>query len=321
MESVPSAEESPMQPTENSQTATTAENSFTSLSITDPSYVPFVTSYSEIQTWRACQRKHHYAFGRKLSSKNKSVPLQIGTIGHALLEVYFKERDELGVKNAIHSTKEFFSKEMLENPHDYSSNALITSYEAAMSFILDDPFKDYKILEVEKLYVTPISSSIDLAMRVDLILESPEGRCVLVDHKFVGRPWDTPKLMMATQLDVYAGMLGHNGMVINDKMYNFVYHKTKTHAQESFTYNPAKVNNVLRETDMIAHLIARRLTNNSIETQSQLSLRSHEQSICGWCPFLDLCYGELTDDPKIVEAALGNLGPNEYGYREDTNGN
>lgn len=313
------------------QTVTPAENflflendtpTSSAPSVTKPDYAldTFLFSYSEVQTWKTCERKHYYAFFQKLAPHTKSHPLNLGTFGHAFVEAYYRAKlngaDSEQAYKAIHSAYKIIAEEQIDSPQNFS--ALTEAFKIVMMNLQHDPFHDHTVRAVEKTLYTPLTDDLTLASTIDLLLEPnlfvpdfPEY--LLVDHKFTGRKWNSAKLMMSTQLDIYAAALWYYGIFVKSKAYNFFDTKTGLNTQESFNTNVwPKQEEILTDLIESAVTIEHNIGDKYYEGEAN---RCFDSNSCNWCPFLNLCYSEMIQDEVKIEQARSVLIPNDYGYR------
>lgn len=274
----------------------------------------FVFSYSEAQTYKSCERKHYYSFFLKLATPAKSAPLQIGTMGHRLLEVYYKERQRgQSQDDAIKEVDAEFSHIMQRQTEEGNfSGATGTTISLVMRYLAQDPFLNHTVMAAETTYLVPVMDNLVLAMTPDLILDNGHDLTV-VDHKFTGRRWDTVKLMMSTQLDIYAAGLRAMGAPVTKKAYNFISTKDGTNLVEKFDSKPdLKTDTIL--TDLV--LTAENIRGNMVDRYPDgEAIRCLDAQTCSWCPFINLCYAEMTQDKDRIRQAKSLLVPNDYGYR------
>lgn len=324
MDVVQNAEDYPLTLSETSSlTATNAENSFPWNKELGgfSAESAFLVSYSEIQSYRQCQRRHYYSFFRKYQPAIQSGPIQLGNLGHKLLEIYYESRDnpdtsltEILEHIATYYTEQYMT--LIEN--HVRGSTLVGVYERVLDYITHDPFRRYDILDVEKTFVTPLTNEIGLAFTPDLVIQSREtGVVKVVDHKFVGKQWNSARLMMTTQLDVYAAALQYHNIYPVKKIYNFMGTTAPLlNPLEEFSLNEYKAVRILDELQRYAEKIYSMSLTES-DFQDRFATRILDPTVCQWCPFLDLCYGELTGNEKVIERAENLLIPNTYGYRKE----
>jgi hypothetical protein len=89
-------------------------------------------SFSELRSWRRCQRQHHYKYNRNIVKKSKSLPLYKGSVVHSCLETHYSGDDWKGAHKVF---KKEFSKLMEEEKAEYGDlpsevNRMVKGYIA-----------------------------------------------------------------------------------------------------------------------------------------------------------------------------------------------
>ncbi|WP_394847470.1 PD-(D/E)XK nuclease family protein [Pendulispora brunnea] len=148
-----------------------------------------IISTSEVRTFNSCRRKHHLAYRIRIRPVVKARPLQLGTISHVGLEVWWKT---VNLALAIDAMREHARRELEErgidtDPFDLAmAVALMTGYDARWRA------EPIEVLAVEAEFETDIidpttgAASLDyrLGGKIDAILRySADGRVLICEHK------------------------------------------------------------------------------------------------------------------------------------------
>lgn len=257
---------------------------------------PRTTSYSEVQSYLTCERRHYYGYGLKLRGKNVSDALERGTIIHAALAVYYLARRD-GMDHtsatilAYQNLNELASTSPAYDPMSLGIECmkLLSEYFA---FYGDE---DMEVLEVETEYLIPITDDFSLQVRVDLI-KRQAGQVIAVDHKVIYNFYSAKKVGIAAQLPLYLAGLRTAGMKVDGLEYNQIRHRGN--ATERFQRQPIKITpqrvvrtleEHLRASNRIASLRAK-----GLDEWQKVILRNEKE--CDNCPFTLLCEAELNGE-------------------------
>lgn len=145
-------------------------------------------SFSELKTWRRCQRMHHYKYVEKIQKRTKALPLYKGSVVHSCLEYHYKGKNW---KNAWKIFKEEFDKLFPEEKAVYGDlpsevARLMQGYTAYYKDEEWEVVKDKKgkpIVEREFRVRIPKTRVVVHGV-IDLIIQDEYGIWV-VDHKTV----------------------------------------------------------------------------------------------------------------------------------------
>ena len=190
-------------------------------------------SHSRVESALLCMRKDHYGYYLGLRRKKESDSLAIGTAGHACLEALYSTLLAQGKSAAAqrrawkHGVAAMWAKYhglVAEGYEDGASNRwtleeCLQHYERLEALVQNG----WRVLAVEKEFHVRWNDEGDtMNFKVDLIAANPQGKIVVVDHKFV---WDyySPKVVrLQPQLPKYIGMLRFLGYKIESGLYNMV---------------------------------------------------------------------------------------------------
>jgi len=271
-------------------------------------------SHSEVDSYLLCRRKHYYGYGMSLERISKSQSLATGTAGHRILEAFYahllsfgdtaeeqKENFDLGVQRA----QDVYQEIMDEGYEDTSNRAALHDmlfHEEWGYFANEFMIRNgWTVLAVEAefnlLYDKESQSSYPFV--VDMVVKDPEGRYVVIDHKFVYDFYTPAQTDLQPQIPKYIGALRAMNYEVVYGAYNMIRtRKLKTPEPENMTYfmilkpNTDRVLNTFMEQLGVAAEI-QALKELSLEEQSKRAYRTANKMVCQSCSFRDICSTEL----------------------------
>lgn len=268
-------------------------------------------SHSEVDSFLLCRRKHYYGYVKSYQRVRESSSLAMGSAGHRVLEVFYKTILDAGTTLADQAKAVTKATLAAKQEMDYLAREVeIPSNRANIFQTLNDfyfpnePFvaNGWLVQGVEKQFNLEYDAENNLQYPfvVDLIVVSPEGQTVVVDHKFVYDFYTYEASIMQPQIPKYIGALRALNYKIDYGMYNMV--RTRKMKESDFTSmchllavkpEPIRVKQVFMEQIGVANEIAR-LSSLSDEERDAVSFRVANKMVCQSCSFLDLCRTELT---------------------------
>jgi hypothetical protein len=268
---------------------------------------------------------HHPSY--HLEPRTLGIALSRGLIGHKALEIYYKAilNGKLEAE-AVKATEDFLQTRTLREIRigDGDKAKMITDlipiiqkYFVESQWVL----KRFNILGVENLVYAPLPDEpdIEFAGRIDLMLEEKrgltKGQVLPWDHKFTYNFWSAKALKMNAQISNYVWAARAMGMHSRGGIINMV--RYRTDAIESFRQEEVPTTSVVRKEFIANHTVAARQIVD-LKLQDKVGLeqgitRSTSKFNCEYCPFVDLCYTELTGQDVTV-MLKANFRPNSYGY-------
>jgi hypothetical protein len=271
-------------------------------------------SHSEVDSYLLCRRKHYYGYGLSLERISTSQSLATGTAGHRILEAFYAhlmslsdtakgqlENFDLGLERAYTVYRQI----MDEGYEDADNRAMLHDmlFHEEWGYFANEFMvrNGWRILAVEAefnlIYDTDTESSYPFV--VDMIVEDPEGRYVVIDHKFVYDFYTPAQTDLQPQIPKYIGALRALNYEIVYGAYNMVRtRKLKTPAPDSMNYfmilkpNTDRVLNTFMEQLGVAAEI-QALKELTIEEQSKRAYRTANKMVCQSCSFRDICSTEL----------------------------
>jgi hypothetical protein len=271
-------------------------------------------SHSEVDSYLLCRRKHYYGYGLSLERITTSQSLATGTAGHRILEAFYAhlmslsdtaegqlENFDLALQRA-HIVYDSIMDEGYTDANNRAELADILFHEEwgyfANEFIVRN---GWRVLAVEAefslTYDTDTQSSYPFV--VDMLVQDPDGRYVVIDHKFVYDFYTPGQTDLQPQIPKYIGALRAMGHEVAYGAYNMLRtRKLKTPAPDSMNYfmilkpNTDRVLNTFMEQLGVAAEI-QALKELTIEEQNKRAYRTANKMVCQSCSFRDICSTEL----------------------------
>jgi hypothetical protein len=271
-------------------------------------------SHSEVDSYLLCRRKHYYGYGLSLERISTSQSLATGTAGHRVLEAFYAHIMSLSdtaqgqLKNfdlGVERAREVYDEIIAEGYEDANNRATLHDmlFNEEYGYFANEFMvrNGWRILAVEAefslTYDTDTQSTYPFV--VDLIVEDPEGRFVVIDHKFVYDFYTPEQTDLQPQIPKYIGALRAMNHEIVYGAYNMVRtRKLKTPEPDNMTYfmilkpNTERVLNTFMEQLGVAAEI-QALKELPIEEQGKRAYRTANKMVCQSCSFRDICSTEL----------------------------
>lgn len=270
-------------------------------------------SHSEVDSYLLCRRKHYYGYGLSLQRVSESHSLAMGTAGHRILETFYKsigegfsaETQRKSFDTALAEAKVEYETILSEGYTDDPKKATLHDalFHDTYGYFAQEPFvqQGYEILAVEADFNLLYDESTDshYPFVVDLIVRDPDGKLVVVDHKFVYDFYTPEASDMQPQIPKYIGALRALGYEISHGAYNMVRtRKIKEPTPEQMNHilllkpNPTRVKSTFMEQIHVANEV-QALKTLPIEQQDERAYRVANKMVCQSCSFRDLCSTEL----------------------------
>ena len=268
-------------------------------------------SSSQAASYDTCQKLYELAHIDNLQPKERSEPLEKGSTGHKILEVW-----ALGIMAGKDSDTAL--QEGILAGFEYN-HALATKVVPLVTHWVNEVFPTlhWKILAVEHTFFLPVGTAEDervivYPFTVDLLVEVG-GYIVVVDHKFTQDAYDPNIIAMSPQLKRYVAGLRALGIKAHHGTYNFF--RTRDNmkvlderlVQRDDRANSAQI--VEAFTSQVAKM--KRIANHTGPY-----IRSAGSYTCKRCPMLKICVIETRgDDSSLVRQHDYEL--NTYTYNKD----
>lgn len=260
-------------------------------------------SHSEVDSYLLCRRKHYYGYTKSLQRVKESSSLAMGVAGHKVMEVFYtailnKSSFDEALKLATETCNELRKEVAIPSNRENIFDTLLNIYFPNEPLVKEG----WEILAVEKqfnLEYDPENQS-QYPFVVDLIAKSPEGKVVVIDHKFVYDFYNYEASIMQPQIPKYVGALRALNYKIDHGAYNMIRtRKMKESTAENMIQwldvkpEPERVRQVFVEQIAVATEI-QRIKELPEEQQDAGAYRVANKMVCQSCSFLDLCRTELT---------------------------
>lgn len=268
--------------------------------------------HSEVDTRNRCHRLWYYGYILELEPIQKSVPLSRGTLGHAALESYFLAKRDLDrdpTRSDIVLKSAAYTRLLEEVNKNLEYSEVLADVQRALTYFFEaDPFRNWTILEVEKVFMLKINDDLSVPIIVDLLIQDPHGDIWVVDNKFL---YDFPSGVeneILPQLALYTGVCRANGINVKRAAYSILRTRNLRNPTTDTMYKFEPVNltdmRVFRnfqEHAIVAEMCHNDKKNKTPEQISWEAVRIKQPKICNMCWASGLCLAELNDQqPELV---------------------
>lgn len=260
-------------------------------------------SHSEVDSYLLCRRKHYYGYTKSLQRVRESAALAMGSAGHKVLEVFYTNilnghSFAIALDDARATADEL--RTQVEIPAN-RANIFDTLFDI---YFPNEPLvnQGWEILAVEKKFNLEYDpdTQAQYPFVVDVIAKSPEGKVVVIDHKFVYDFYTYEASIMQPQIPKYIGALRALNHKIDYGAYNMIRtRKLKEPDFESMVSwldvkpEAQRVKQVFTEQIAVASDIML-IKGMSEEQQDAHAYRVANKMVCQSCSFLDICRTELS---------------------------
>lgn len=260
-------------------------------------------SHSEVDSYLLCRRKHYYGYTKSLQRVRESAALAMGTAGHKVLEVFYSAIVDGKDFDAALVEAKAIAAELAQEVEIPTNRANIFNTLFDMYFP-NEPFvkEGWTILAVEKEFALEYDEENQLSYPfvVDLIVQSPEGKTIVVDHKFVYDFYNYEASIMQPQIPKYIGALRALNYKIDHGMYNMI--RTRKLKEPDAT-SMCQLLDVKPEAERVKQVFTEQIAvANEIQdikaldetAQDARAYRVANKMVCQSCSFLDICRTELS---------------------------
>jgi hypothetical protein len=276
---------------------------------------PHSVSYSETSSYLLCQRKWEYGYGRSLKRVTESHSLAMGSGGHSILEAFYRvilaAGDELkpqqkAFDSALSAAREKYDQLVKEGYQDADNKATLESMLFEFYFP-NEPFvkEGWRILAVEKDFVidTVMDEETEETIRtpfvIDLIALDPNGKTVVIDHKFIYEFYSYEDARLQPQIPLYIAGLRGLGYRIDYGAYNMLRNRKikEPNLSQRVGWLELKPSTQRVQRTWIEQLdTAQQIIALSTLSESDRDTKMHRvanKMVCQSCSFKDLCMTEL----------------------------
>lgn len=277
-------------------------------------------SHSEVEGYLLCRRKHYYGYGLELQPRKVSAALSQGIAGHEVLEAFYAAILEFGPEGFNKAKGRAFNRfdELVENGSFVQDPKRADLNASLILYFENEPLvkEGWTILGVEQEFVLEYDNSdpenpLQFPFKVDVIAKDPDGKVVVVDHKFTYDFAQYADTALQPQIPKYIGALRGLNHKIDYGAYNqirtrkIVGTKSKLHPngvgptlEQSLSFLPIKPNGLRvsrtfqEQIDVANELQALKgLTPEELERRA---FRTANKMICVSCNFKSLCDSDNT---------------------------
>lgn len=270
-------------------------------------------SHSEVDSYLLCRRKHYYGYGLSLQRVSESEALAGGTAGHKILEAFYLvvgdgyETNDRDAKFAegLEAAKSMYAQLVEEGftESDRRASLYESLFNEGYGYFSQEPFysQGWDILGVEQDFTLLYDEETDARYPfvVDIIARDPDGKIVVIDHKFVYDFYTPEATDLQPQIPKYIGALRALGYEVSHGAYNMVRtRKIKDPSAEQNCHlmllkpNTTRVRQTFLEQIHVATEV-QALKSLPLEDQEARAYRVANKMICQSCSFRDLCSTEL----------------------------
>jgi CRISPR/Cas system-associated exonuclease Cas4 (RecB family) len=271
-------------------------------------------SHSEVDSYLLCRRKHYYGYGLSLERLTTSHSLATGTAGHRILEKFYEKLLELGATaeeqlaawdQAIAVAQAEYELIVDEGYENVNNRAELHDmlFHAEWGYFANEFMVNngWRVLAVEQEFNLLYNEATDsqYPFVVDMIVEDPNGKIAVIDHKFVYDFYTPAQTDLQPQIPKYIGALRAMNYPVAYGAYNMIRtRKLKTPEPDSMNYfmmlkpNTDRVLNTFMEQLGVAAEI-QALKELSLEEQSKRAYRTANKMVCQSCSFREICSTEL----------------------------
>lgn len=276
-------------------------------------------SHSEAESFLSCRRKHFYGYIKNggLRPNITATALSRGSFLHECLEAYYRTVLEAGdtskKQRAAHKAGVAAAlahyKDRTEGKGEHFDDTPATGRRSVYEALFDYYFPNESLVRagwIVQAVELKIALEADLGddtiyqypFVVDLIAVDPNGKTVVVDHKFIYDFYSADDTDLLSQLPKYLAALRAGGYPADYAAYNMIRNRSKKDAQieDVVAFLPVKpsthqVNDVFVEQVSIASDIIG-LRKDGEEVAEHVAYRSASTITCRQCDFTDICRTE-----------------------------
>ena len=257
-------------------------------------------SHTRAGCWRSCRRKYYWSYVRGLRSPATSPAMELGRVGHLVLQSYYLNMNEEKAMEVLEDPK----NEIDEATYEHAYELLPRYFDACRS--LDN----FKVMATEKWFDLPLGGERGhrLIGIVDGLLQRNDGSMWLLEHKFSGRI-STKHLDIDPQTSIYVLAAKSLEWDVKGVLFNIIRTGTGPTAKRepivrAYAYRPPSSTNLMSEELLQQAREMQRFEDiEDPASQQRVAYRNPGQS-CNWCPFYRVCLEY--QDGGDVETMLQN---------------
>ena len=190
-------------------------------------------SHSRADSYLLCRRRDYYGYTLGLQRLSAQDGMALGSAGHECLEAFYKhilaagttrKKQKAAFKGAVKAMHAKYL-ELVKNGHEDRDDKMPLK-ELLRWYVELEPFvkDDYLIKGVEQEFLLEYDEETNSRFRfvIDLIVEDPEGKIAIVDHKFLYDFYGSDVAAIQGQVPKYIGALRGLGYKAHYGIYNML---------------------------------------------------------------------------------------------------
>lgn len=188
-------------------------------------------SHSEVEAFLICRRRHWYGYVKRIRSRKPGIALAYGTAGHSVLAAYYETILQAGTtrtaqfraqKAALAAAEAKMDEVYAEGFREDEEKQANLRTQLFDLYFPNEPFvkEGWLIEAVEVEKDLEVDEGLDFKFVIDLIATDPQGKRVVIDHKFKNRFDDTETITLLPQISKYIAALRADGLKVAYGMYN-----------------------------------------------------------------------------------------------------
>lgn len=197
-----------------------------------------VLTNSEFREARACLRRHHFKYGLKRRPRTNAEPLTFGTLFHKGQEAWHSlwNRPAEERYNAAIEAIRAAAVKAAERGEPLSEYAIVTCEELTLGYTARWGDDSFRTIAVERSFEMPLvnpatgaaSRTFQLGGKVDAIVQTPDGKLHVLEHKTTGSDIELGSLYwekvraLDTQVSQYIAGAKAIGFDVEDCIYDVV---------------------------------------------------------------------------------------------------
>jgi len=268
-------------------------------------------SYSESSTYLLCKRKHFYGYTKSLERITTSKSLALGSAGHRILDAFYTEILNGSVDDRAKQLAHFDAA--LSKAHEMYDLIVAEGFEDGEKqrplaeivfkwYFPNEPLvkQGWLILAAEKEFVIEYADGKSFPFIIDLIANDPQGKTVVIDHKFVYDFYGHDSAALQPQIPLYMAGLRGLGFKVAYGAYNMLRNRKikDPSLEQSIEFLPLKPNGTRVQRTFVEQMdVADEIMSIKALDPELQDLRAHRvanKMVCQSCSFKDLCITDLS---------------------------
>ena len=242
-------------------------------------------SHTRSACWRQCRRQYYWKYVRGWKSTAISPAMELGRVGHLILQSYYLDRDKDKAMEVLEDPK----TEVDANTYQRAYDLLPRYFDAC------EPLDNFEVLATEKWFdiELAVGQKHRLVGIVDGLIKRQDGSMWLLEHKFSGRI-TTKHLDIDPQTSIYVLAGKQIGWAVQGVLFNIIRTGTGPTAKNkpivrAYAFRPEPATQLMAaELLQQAHEMQRFEDIEDAAVQQRIAYRNPGQN-CSWCQFYRVC--------------------------------